>query len=678
MKCDPEILAPVGSEEALIAAVRSGADAVYFGTGECNARRFAGKFEGDSLRSAVGYCHARGVKTYITMNTLLWDDELKNAAATLEEIGSCAADALIIQDLAVASLAKSICPHLKRHASTQMAVHNLAGVLQLEEMGFSRVVLARELSLEEIRRICAGTGVEIEVFVHGALCMSASGMCYLSASLGERSGNRGTCAQPCRLPFSCGTADYCLSLKDMSHLDHLGELREAGVASFKIEGRMKRPEYVAAAVDAAVKARAGDPYGKDALMSVFSRGGFTDGYLTGRRNHSMFGVRSKEDVESSQKVLSGFRNLYRNERFSVPVCADLTVKEGEPVSLSVTDGKLSVSIQGDPPEKAERMPVSDAFLKQCLNKTGGTPFFMDRAEISLDTGLTVSASELNRLRRNALAVLLEKRSVIRPHDVHSFRFPQKEPGRHAVSPRYRIRCAKADQIFHADGIESFSLPMKELERCTDAIGANIWCELPEMIYPGEEEKIVMTLQKLKERGLGDAVCGNIGMLRMALQAGLRVHGGYGLNVTNWIAADVYKEQGITDLTLSFEMPYPKMRDLRSEIALGCIVAGRLPLMQFRSCPARKDVGCGGCTGHPQIKDRTGRSFRLECHEKKYSTMFNSVLYYTADRSLPELDFYTLYLTDETQEAARNLYRCVTAAEKPDTERTTGMSFRTLV
>ncbi len=678
LKHYPEILAPVGSEESLIAAVRSGADAVYFGTGECNARRFAEKFEGEMLRSAIGYCHARGVKVYITMNTLLWDGELNKAARALEEISSYAADGLIIQDMAVAYLAKQICPDIARHASTQMAVHNLNGVLQLEKMDFSRIVLARELSLEEIRQICRESHAEIEVFVHGALCMSVSGMCYLSASLGERSGNRGTCAQPCRLPFRCNGAEHCLSLKDMSHLDYLHELEEAGVASFKIEGRMKRPEYVAAAVDAAVKARDGESYSKDALRTVFSRNGFTDGYLTGHRNHSMFGIRSPEDAENSQKTLAGFRSLYRIERPSVAVDAVLYVKVGEPVSLTVTDGVISISVNGPISERAEKVPASEKFLKQCLEKTGGTPFFMDHITIFVEDGATVPATVLNALRRSALAELLERRSSIRIENTHSWKIPEMKPGRNAYISNYRIRCARADQVFYEKGIESFSLPLTELERGTGMIDTNIWCELPDLIYPGEEKKVLNGLLKLRERGLTDAVCSNIGMLRMAAKAGLKVHGGYGLNITNTIAAAVYTELGAVDLTLSFEMPFAKMRDLSSEIPLGCIIAGKLPLMEFRSCPARKENGCADCDGHPLITDRKGRFFQIECHERRYSTMLNSVFYYTGDRKLPELDFYMLYLTDETTEEARELYRSVVMREKLKGDRTSGMSFRTLL
>lgn len=678
LKHYPEILAPVGSEEALIAAVRSGADAVYFGTGECNARRFAEKFEGETLRRAIGYCHARGVKVYITMNTLLWDDELSKAAATLEEIGSCAADGLIIQDMAVASLAKEICPDVARHASTQMAVHNLNGVLQLEKMGFSRIVLARELSLKEIRQICKESRAEIEVFVHGALCMSASGMCYLSASLGERSGNRGTCAQPCRLPFRCNGADHCLSLKDMSHLDYLSELKEAGVASFKIEGRMKRPEYVAAAVDATLKARDAKVYSKDALRAVFSRSGFTDGYLTEHRDHRMFGMRSLEDAENSQKIFAGFRSLYRNERPSVAVNADLLIKAEEPILLTVTDGIRNISVKGPIAEKAEKIPSSELFIKQCLNKTGGTPFYMDRIKISLDSGTAVSSAALNELRRTALAELLEQRSENQADIFHVRNLPEKKSGRHVSVPRYRIRCARPDQVFYDEGIESASLPLTELERWAGMINTNLWCELPDLIYPEEEKTVLCRLFKLRERGLTDVICSNIGTLRMATEVGLKAHGGYGLNITNRNAASVYAELGTVDLMLSFEMPFPKMRDLSAKIPLGCIIAGKLPLMQFRSCPARKNSGCADCNGHPLITDRTGRSFHIECHERRYSTMYNSILYYTGDKKLPDLDFYMLYLTDETAEVARKLYQSIVRKEKPEVERTTGMSFRTLL
>ncbi len=678
MQHKPEILAPVGSEEALIAAVRSGADAVYFGTGECNARRNAGKFEGEALDAAVRYCHARNVRVYLTVNTLLRDEELQTAANTLEHIAQSGADGIIIQDFAVAELAKKICPSLERHASTQMAVHNAAGVLQLEEMGFSRVVLARELSGKEIRMIRERTHAELEVFVHGALCMSASGMCYLSASLGERSGNRGTCAQPCRLPFACNGANHCLSLKDMSHLMYLQELAEIGVASCKIEGRMKRPEYVAAAVDAARRARDGEPYKTDGLKAVFSRSGFTDGYYTGKRDHSMFGMRTQEDADRSKEVLSGFRELYRSERASVPISAALTVQTGIPVSLIASDGTNTVSVSGDVPKIAQTVPATEQTLLRNLKKTGGTPFVLGETKIVLDDGLMVPASSLNALRREALEKLLAERERPPKREIYPVTVSEQKSGRHCKTPQIRVRFANAAQMIADPAVSVCSLPIDELVSHPELIAPNVWCELPELIYPMEEERIERQLAALKGQGLTDAVAGNIGAVRLAKNAGLQVHGGYGLNLTNYLAADAMARIGLTDLTASFELPYPKMRDLTASIPLGCIVAGRLPLMQFRSCPARKNTGCGTCDGHPVVTDRTGRSFPLVCHNRSYSTMLNSVLYDTADKRWPELDFYTIYLTIESKEEARTLLSSVLAHEKPEQERTTGMSFRTLL
>ncbi|MBR0424587.1 MAG: U32 family peptidase [Clostridia bacterium] len=678
MQNRPEILAPVGSEEALIAAVRSGADAVYFGTGECNARRNAGKFEGEALNEAVRYCHARNVAVYLTVNTLLRDEELQDAAHTLERIADSGADGIILQDLAVNELAKTICPSLERHASTQMAVHNVSGVLQLEDMGFSRVVLARELSGREIRMIRERTHAELEVFVHGALCMSASGMCYLSASLGERSGNRGTCAQPCRLPFACNGAQNCLSLKDMSHLSYLRELAEIGVASCKIEGRMKRPEYVAAAVHAARCARDGEPYEMDSLKAVFSRSGFTDGYYTGKRNHSMFGVRTREDAEQSKSVLSSFRNYYRIERLSVPFDASMEVALDRPVSLQVTDGEHTAAVSGAVPQTAQTVAATKPYLERSIAKTGGTPFQLRSFTCKMDPGLTVPSSELNALRRHALDALLRERE--RAPKRECFPAPAVPTGK-ARRPRQAklfVRFADAEQFFLDESIETCSLPVNVLSEHPEWISENVFCELPDLCYPEEEGKLLNTLSALRAKGVSDAVAGNIGMIRLAREAGMRVHGGYGLNVTNQMAENAYRALGVTDQTLSFELPFAKMREFPDEASLGCILAGRLPLMQFRSCPARTEKGCGSCNGHPAITDRTGRTFPIVCHARTYSTMLNSILYDAADKRLPDLDFYTVYLTIESKKEAKDLIASVVQRAKPACERTTGMSFRTLL
>ena len=243
------LLAPAGGREQLEAAVKNGADAVYLGAGGFNARAGAENFGGGSLREAVAYCHGRGVKVHVTLNTLITDRETLPLLRQLQEIAESGADAVIVQDLGVASLARQCCPTLPLHASTQLSIHNTTGARAMKDLGFSCIVLARELTGEEIAAIHREMGKEIqlETFVHGALCMSLSGQCYLSAMLGERSGNRGLCAQPCRLPYRLdgGKTGHPLSLKDMNLASHLGELEKMGVSVLKLEGRMKRPEYVA-------------------------------------------------------------------------------------------------------------------------------------------------------------------------------------------------------------------------------------------------------------------------------------------------------------------------------------------------------------------------------------------------------------------------------------------------
>ena len=405
----PEILAPVGGEEQLKAALRCGADAVYFGLQNFNARRNADNFNGEGLEDTIRKCHEHSCRVYITVNTLVFDDELKDVYRAVDTAAEAGADALIIQDFAVAAYAKEYYPGLKRYASTQMAVHNSEGVRALQKWGFDRVVLARELSLKEIRTIVSETGADVEVFVHGAHCMSLSGNCYLSSMIGGRSGNRGLCAQPCRLDCSVCGRDHALSLKDLSYMDHIKELAEAGVGSLKIEGRMKRAEYVAAAVTACRNAREGKPYDIDTLRSVFSRSGFTDGYLTGKRTLDMFGYRTKEDVVAAEGVLRDLSRLYEKEVQSVPVDMYFTVRAGEPAALTLSDGIRWVSCEGPIPEQARTAPLTKESAEKNLSKLGGTIYRLGSLSAEIGEGLMLPVSALNEMRRNAVKALTDAR-----------------------------------------------------------------------------------------------------------------------------------------------------------------------------------------------------------------------------------------------------------------------------
>ncbi len=416
-----EILAPVGSEEMLHAAVFSGADAVYLGFSGFNARTSAGNFDADSLKEAVRFCHVRGVKVHVALNTTVYGTELAQLADAVRAVAASGADAVICQDLAVAKLIGEIAPELPRHGSTQMSVHTLQGALELKDLGFTRVVLARELSLPEVEAITRNCGIETECFVHGALCMCVSGQCYMSAFLGGRSGNRGSCAGPCRLPFEANPLPegrpgrlHHLSLKDNSVIDKLDRLQAIGVASAKIEGRLRTPEYVAAAVNACLAGREGRAYDRDLLKNAFSRSGFTSGYLDGKIDGTMFGVRSEADAELTRKTLPALRELYRRERSRVPVKMKLEIeKGGEKLTVTDADGNRAFAYGDAEPQPARTDPTES--LQRSLSKTGGTPFAVEKIDVEMDGGpWFVPGSAVNELRRTALEGLQQKRETLRP------------------------------------------------------------------------------------------------------------------------------------------------------------------------------------------------------------------------------------------------------------------------
>jgi len=673
-----EILAPAGNEQSQIAAVRSGANAVYLGTGAFNARRNADNFKDDSLPAAVNYCHGRGVKVYVTLNTLIRDEELPAFLTAAREVAQAGPDGVIVQDLAVARVLKTICPELPLVGSTQMSVHNAAGVRALEDMGFSRVVLARELTLAEIEAIRAETKAELETFVHGALCMSVSGMCYYSAMMGERSGNRGLCAQPCRLNSACNGRPYALSLKDMSFIPHVRELEAAGVCSLKIEGRMKRPEYVAAAVTAVRAALRGETPDMATLQTVFSRSGFTDGYLTGRRNVHMFGVRTAEDAAASKTVFGKLSELYRREYPGVPVDLTLKATEGE-LTLTATDRAGNRAVAASPIRRGDTAPLTEDIARRNLNKTGGTPFVVEACEIRLPEDLPIPGSVVNGLRREALEKLLDARSRGNRFALSPMETPPIAPhipGKQGL----RLRFERAEQVFFHPDAEAILLPFEEIEAHPDLLRAEtpLWAELPQLVWPLEEGAILERLIALREKGLTDAVVGNLCELVMAQRAGLAVHGGPTLNVTNTLALEAYEGLGLLDTTVSFELPVKQAARLGGTRPRGILAYGRLPLMQFRACPARGERGCGSCAGRPELVDRRGVIFPMVCHGRRYTTLLNSVPLYLGDKALPPFDFVMLYFTTEDRETCRRVYEGFCRGEGPWFDRTSGLAFRTLI
>ena len=685
----PEILAPAGSFDSLIAAVQCGADAVYLGGKGMNARRSAGNFDAEELRRAVEYCHLRDVKVYQTINIVMFQHETDEAIDTIRQAAEAGVDAVLTQDLAIARMVRECAPSLPIHASTQMSIHNIEGVRLCEELGFSRAVLARELTAGEIAAICAATPLEIEVFVHGALCMSVSGQCYLSSMIGGRSGNRGLCAQPCRLPFSTdGGGEYTLSLKDLSLADRIGELTRMGVASLKIEGRMKRPEYVAAAVTAVRRAREGEPVDFETLRSVFSRSGFTKGYFDGKIDREMFGRRQKEDVTSAAGVLGELEKLYAKENPLVPVTMGFTAGAGEAVVLTVRDRDgHAVTVTGEAPLLAEKKPTDADRARQNLAKTGGTPYYAEVIDCTIGPGLLVPASALNALRREALEELTARRSAVEPHPFTD-RVPRlADAPADRRKPKLRARVSAGQLTRRLAGYcDEFQVPLEEAE---DVLASGfvradqVIVEIPRILFDGAPKALEL-LHRAGELGVRRAWCGNLGAVTLAREAGLLPEGGYSLNVTNAYALRECARLGLGACELSFELDLGEARRLDGGLAKGILAYGYLPLMALRNCPIQAAKGCRACRGYESLIDRKGVAFTVDCgahdgRRREVSDLYNSVPLWLADRpeELRGFDFITLYFTRETPgvcERVAAAYAGEPGAYQPEA-RTRGLYYR---
>ena len=659
----PEVLAPAGSPECLTAAVRCGAAAVYLGVEEFNARRNAHNFTIDSLAEAVAYCHARGVAVHLTLNTLLREEEIDRAVEVAVKAAKCGVDALIVQDVGLCRRLRAVMPDMPLHASTQLTCHTPEGAKFLRDAGFTRVVLAREMSREEIAA-CADLGVELEVFAHGALCMSVSGQCYFSAMLGSRSGNRGACAQPCRLPFEptrdnprpCPADKAALSLKDNCLVEYIRDLTDLGVASFKIEGRMKRPEYVAAATAvyaAAVRGEAVSEAELERLKSVFSRSGFTAGYYTANRDAAMFGVRRHEDVTAAAPVLKELAHLYEKETPLVGIAVGLTVSESES-TLTVTDEDgHTVTVCGEGGVVATNRPLDPARAEEQLRKTGGTPYFVTEATCAIGEGLTLPTSAINALRRQALEELTAVRSAPSAVACDLAAVPAVKTGKMPSAPKTVARLADAKQWSAEMKADAVILPLATDETAIRAVAAvtAVGVEIPRGMF-GQEENIRRRLAKAKAAGAVFALCGNVGALPLAKEAGLTAVGGFGLNLTNRDALAFYAERGLDAATLSMELTFGQMRGLTpSPLPVGVMVYGHQPLMLTRNCP-RKCAGasCGDCR-HQGITDRTGTAFPVMC-AGGCAEVLNSVPLWWGDKTteIPAVDFHLFHFTVE--DAAR--------------------------
>lgn len=636
-----EILAPAGGIESVYPAVRSGADAIYLGASGFSARSSAHNFTDAQLKEAVEYCHLNGTAVHLACNTLVHDDEIDSAMKLIEYACSIGIDALIMQDLGLIRLVRQACPDMPVHGSTQLSVHTPAGVEHLYRLGLTRAVLSRELSKKEIEEIAKDSPIELEVFVHGALCMCVSGQCYFSAMLGSRSGNRGSCAQPCRLPFSvrCGTG-HDLSLKDLSIIEHLRELEEMGIASAKIEGRMKRPEYVAAAVAAcrqSLDEGSVSPELAEKLRCVFSRSGFTDGYYEGKIGPSMFGIRSKENVAAADsKIFASIHELYKKERQHIPVDFCLTVKEGEKSILTAADNDGSSFVsEGMIPEKAISTALNRERCEKSISKTGGTPFWMRSLSCDIGEGLSMPASALNTMRTACLNGLAEQRRKIRPAAFSGYERAQTDTRRHIRPKNYRVRFADDDISDDFLDSELIYVPLlTDDRRLNDLLdrGFAVAVEIPRGMF-GAEKKIYRHMKRVQALGINEVLANNVGAVEMAKRLDMDIHGGFGLNLTNTESLKWAEKQGIMDTEVSFELTLEQISKLGGIIPLGIISMGRLPLMLTRNCPVQNDgKGCQYCTYAHTIRDRKGIEFPMMCGMTGCTEILNSVPLILADRT----------------------------------------------
>ena len=684
-----EILAPVGNEEMLRAAVFSGADAVYLGFSGFNARTSANNFDAETLKNAVSFCHARGVAVHVALNTTVYGGELPALEAAIRAVAASGADAVICQDLAVATLIGRIAPQLPRHGSTQMSVHSLQGALELKELGFTRVVLARELSLPEVEHITKHCGIETECFVHGALCMCVSGQCYMSAFLGGRSGNRGSCAGPCRLPFEANALPegkpgrlHHLSLKDNSVIDKLDKLQAFGVASAKIEGRLRTPEYVAAAVSACLAGREGRAYDRDLLKNAFSRSGFTSGYLDGKIDGSMFGVRSEADAEQTKKTLPMLRELYRRERSRVPVKMKLEIEEGgEKLTVTDADGNKAFAYGDAEPQPARTDPAES--LHRSLAKTGGTPFAVAEGDITveMDGGpWFVPGSAVNELRREALDALLKKREVLRPWpttDEHVPALPLRTlPPRRTLRARFESWEQVPERAL--DGIEYLILPIAQADRVPREWRGKTLLELPRVMFGKLEEDTARRIAATQDAGFAGYEVSNIAHLRLC--RGLPMSGSFGLNITNQLAAQFYADNGLGSMLI---LPEVKDSDISTiaptrsgrPVPTGVLVYGHMPLMITRACPLQNIHDCAHCDKTGTLTDRKAKKFPVRCG-LGVRTIYNPVPIYMGDKpGALTVDYGVAYFTLESREEAAKILEMIRTHAPFEGDFTRGLYFK---
>lgn len=630
-----ELLAPAGNMECLKAAVWAGADAVYFAGKLFGARSYADNFSDEELEEAVDFCHLHGVKAYITVNTLVSDREIPEALKYVKMLCEVGVDAVIVQDMGLCKLILENFPELPVHGSTQMTVHNADGVLALEKMGISQVVLSRELSLVEIENIKEKTNAKLEVFAHGALCMCYSGQCLMSSVLGGRSGNRGKCAQPCRLEYRINDnpqKGFYMSLKDLSSLAHINELKRIGVSSLKIEGRMKGASYVKAVVGIYRKyIDSGEIPSKEdveALDRIFFRGGQTDGYLTGKLGKEMFCF-DKPDNPYEKQSRKEIEIPCAEKKIKLDIIAEFS--EGEIPKATVIGGDISVTACGNAVlEKSEKKIADSENIKEKLNKTGGTNWEFENITVKISGNPFVPVSAVNELRRNVLAEyetrFLEGFKRIAQYEIPSVNNKEREK----MVFTCRVHSLEQFKVAVSYGFEEFYVPDYVLIKNIDEFSTyrdRIIIETSSIMK--NEEKTKKRLETLKNSGFCKLCVNNI---CLADNADFSLYGGMRLNTFNSQSLDFLKRRGFESAILSPELNMGAIRDLKKPLKTEVMVYGHLPLMVTENCVIRNNNNCPCGNDVNYIKDRKGVRFPvIKDGEECRSVVLNSLPLYMGDK-----------------------------------------------
>ena len=631
----PELLSPAGSFEALKAAIDGGADAIYMGGASFNARINAKNFGEDEMSEAIRLAHSYGVKLYQTVNTMVYDREMSDLLHAAESSARAGIDAFIVSDIGAAELLRSYLPEIPLHASTQMSIHNTLGARELEKHGFERVVPARELSHEDILSLVRGTSLEVEIFIHGALCVSHSGQCLFSSLVGGRSGNRGLCAQPCRLPYACEGQRvgerYPMSLKDLSLAEHIREIIDSGVASLKIEGRMKSPEYVRGVTSVWRELLDG---GRDAsradmqrLADFFSRGGFTDSYYKRAIGRGMLGVRSEEDKQASREV-EKFNKITRK----TPIDMSVYLAEGEPIRLTLKKGATSVTVTGDIAQKAINAPLGEDSLRKNLSKLGDTPFTLGKLECEIRGECILPMSAINSLRRDGaerlISAITDKKELV---------VGKKEFKKCQSSPKNRQvgRFFTPEQI--TDTAEGFfdviTLPLKKYALGNTKANGFV---MPVVVFDSEEKKTAELLTNAAKYDPEYAIISNLGQISLVRKylPSVKMIADFRFNIGNSQSAAFFEEIGFESYVASAELTMPQLRDL--EGAKAAIVYGRVPLMTLEKCVIKELYGdkraCEICTENKaEMKDRRGFIFPIIRESEHRNIVLNSLPTCMSDR-----------------------------------------------